>query len=65
MPQMLEIAVMDAARVNALCKTFDDAEVDKYFKVGGVKFATILSLAYRQSYSSTKLTWNRCDACEP
>ena len=26
--------------------------------MGGPKFATILSLAYRQAYSSTKLTWN-------
>jgi len=69
MAEMLEISVMDAARVNAMCKAFDDAEIDKYFKVGGAKFATILSLAYRQSYSSTKLTWNSggaaCKGCKP
>lgn len=45
-------------QVAKLCQTFDNAEVDKYNKIGGPKFATILSLAYRQAYSSTKLTWN-------
>lgn len=45
-------------QVATLCQTFDNAEVDKYTKIGGPKFATILSLAYRQAYSSTKLTWN-------
>ena len=55
---MLENAMYETDHVMAVCKAFDNAEVDKYNKVGGPKFATILSLAYRQAYSSTKLTWN-------
>ena len=55
---MLAVAVKEEDHVTALCKAFDDAEVDKYHTVGGPKFAAILSLAYRQAYSSTKLTWN-------
>jgi hypothetical protein len=56
--EMLALAVAETDHVSKLCETFDNAEVDKYNKIGGPKFATILSLAYRQAYSSTKLAWN-------
>ena len=56
--EMLAVAVADEGRVTALCKAFDDAEVDAYHRVGGPRYAAILSLAYRQAYASTKLAWN-------
>lgn len=58
MPGILEIAMAEAGQVQALCEAFDHREVEKYFKVGGPKFASILALAHRQSYSSAKLAWN-------
>lgn len=58
MPGMLDIALREAQQVQSACESFDDREVDKYFNVGGAKFASILALAYRQTYASTKLAWN-------
>eukprot|EP01052_Picozoa_sp_SAG31_P031589 SAG31_NODE_3363_length_4363_cov_1.997186_3_plen_711_part_00 len=55
---LLAVAAAEEGYVTALCKAFDDTEVDKYHSVGGPKFAALLSLAYRQAYSSTKLAWN-------
>eukprot|EP01051_Picozoa_sp_SAG22_P003147 SAG22_NODE_150_length_17426_cov_8.082588_12_plen_787_part_00 len=57
-PGMLAVAAAEEGYVTALCTAFDHAEVERYHAVGGPKFAALLSLAYRQAYSSTKLVWN-------
>ena len=55
---MARAALDEQASVRAAAEAFDKIEVAKYNRLGGAKFATLLSLAYRQTYASTELVWN-------
>ena len=55
---MAGAALAEQASARADAAAFGEREVAKYSRLGGPKFAAILSLAYRQAYGSTVLAWN-------
>jgi len=55
---LLEQSFIDYGDITARCETFDQTLLDSLTKVGGNKFATIASLAYRQALGAMKLVWN-------
>jgi hypothetical protein len=55
---MASAALDEQASVRAAAEAFDMMEVAKYNRLGGAKYAALLSLAYRQTYASTELVWN-------
>ncbi|KAH3765163.1 glutaminase a [Pelomyxa schiedti] len=48
----------DMKNVLAMCDTFDQNLITELTNVGGEKFATIASLAYRQTFAAGKMVWD-------
>jgi len=49
----------DMDNINTICTSFDQTLFDGLAQVGGLKYATVTSLAYRQTFSAGKMVWNR------
>ncbi len=54
-PDLLKASVAEYADLVGRCKAFDDEFVADMTKLGGVQYARIVSLAYRQAFSGNKI----------
>lgn len=55
---LLNAAIDDYATLTADCEQFDTELVQNLTEKGGTRYATLASLAYRQTVAATKLVWN-------
>jgi hypothetical protein len=55
---MLDQAHKDYSSLVSTCTNFDNNLIATLSKVGGDEYATIASLAYRQTLAGTKMTWH-------
>jgi hypothetical protein len=55
---MIGYANYEFPALQAQCETYDKKILSKLITAGGLKYATVASLAYRQAFAGMKLVYN-------